>query len=82
MNEILRTHHSSRKGMGRDCPTEESEPQWFTDECNLKIKALRDEENLNEDIVAPVSRHALPSSHLEIDGYACFGRRNGPCLSM
>ncbi len=29
MNEILRTHHSSRKGMGRYCPTEESEPQWF-----------------------------------------------------
>ena len=68
--------------MGRGCPTEESKTHRFTDECNLKIKALRDEENLDEDIGAPVSQHALPWRSLETHGCACFGFRNGPCLKI
>jgi hypothetical protein len=68
--------------MGRGCPTEENKPHRFTEEWKLKIKASRDKQNLDEDIGAPASPCALPWRPLEIDGCACFGRRNGPCLEI
>lgn len=55
--------------MGRGCPTEESKTHRFTDECNLKIKALRDEPNLGLDTGAPSFRSARCTSLLKIECY-------------